>query len=54
MNIIKTLEDRISEALYPSSSDNVVLDPPSDDQVDTHALNSDMLYKLFRMQPVVQ
>lgn len=34
MNLIKTLEERISEALYPRSDDNVVLDPPTDDQVD--------------------
>lgn len=46
MNIIKTLEERISEALYPSSSDNVVLDPPSDDQVDIHALNGHPLYAM--------
>ncbi|CAL5220531.1 g2565 [Coccomyxa viridis] len=35
MSVFKTLEERISEALslYPTSSDNVVRDPPTDDQV---------------------
>ena len=40
MNVIKTLEERISEALslHPTSSDNVVRDPPTDSQVGTQAL----------------
>ena len=40
MSVFKTLEERISEALslYPTSSDNVVRDPPTDDQVGTKAL----------------
>ena len=35
MNVFKTLEERISEvlSLHPGSSDNVVRDPPTDDQV---------------------